>query len=302
MKNTLLSKAITIALTGSSLFLCTNVSAKAMYNTYNAHSTYTATDNASNGTDGWVWGKNASFDVAEEFDHAADAFWAGTTNNKAPLNYKGSSHLNWAALLEAAGDSQEISQQNSFDTYGIYADIDSTGGSWLDQTGTSWKHNTEIGLIKSNVTQRVHININSLNGASQLGTSVYGATIYKGMDTTTGRYNHHGAWNYVNFGSVTHDNPLYILDNLVEGTGMSYLTHSTSIDTTNDLSFIAQAGEIYSVLLGGYLGEDWNRQHDGHEIFITTSSVSAVPIPAAAWLMGSGLLGLASFRRKKQSS
>jgi len=299
MKNTLLSKAITIALTGSSLFLCTNVSAKAMYNTYNSHDTFTPTDNGKKGTDGWVWGKSLFYDLAEELNHPSDASWAGTDDNKAPFNYQASGHLNWAAHIQGAGHSQVISQQNAFDSYGVYADIDSTGGSWVDQTGTSWKHNTEIGLIKSDVTQRVHINISSLTGPSALGTSKYAATIYTGMDTTTGSYNHHGVWNYHNFGTVNHDNPLYILDPLVEGTGMKHLTYSTNIDESNNLTFIAQAGEIYSILLGGYLGENWNTQHDGHIVNITTSSVSAVPIPAAAWLMGSGLLGLASYKRRK---
>jgi len=33
---------------------------------------------------------------------------------------------------------------------------------------------------------------------------------------------------------------------------------------------------------------------------LTVSSVSAVPLPAAAWLMGSGLLGLLGFSRKRR--
>jgi len=323
MKNIKLSKAITLALAGTAISLggISNASAKSMYNTYNAHSQYTATDGGGKGTDGWVWGSKISYEThlaLKEHDLPQQASpWVGTADSAAPFNYRGSASLNWATLLEGVGASQVISQQNAFDNYGIYADIDSTGGSWLDSNKVSWKHNTEIGLIKTDTTQRVHINISSLNGASQFGTAKYGATIFEGMDTTTGSFNHHGAWNHID-AQFDHDNPLYIKDPLVTGTGMKYLTHSpyftplefiengpesfldSAIDGSTDLSFVAQAGEIYSILLGGYLGEDWNQQHDGHVINITTSAVSAVPIPTAAWLMGSGLMGLASFSRRKK--
>jgi len=302
MKNIKLSKAITLALAGTALSIgaVSNVSAKSMYNTYNRTPTADGTDGGSYGTDGWVWGAKVSYADSVLNSHQDAAPWVGTADDKVAFNYQGSAPVNWAALLEGAGASQVISQQNSFDTYGIYADIDSTGGSWLDSNKTSWKHNTEIGLIKSEITQKVHINISSLNGISKFGTEKYGANIYKGMDTTTGFFNHHGVWSEPDLGIFNLDNPLYAFDPSVTGTGMTYLTHNTNIDKSNDISFVAQAGEIYSILLGGYLGEDWNQQHDGHVINITTSAVSAVPIPTAAWLMGSGLMGLASFSRRKK--
>ena len=104
------------------------------------------------------------------------------------------------------------------------------------------------------------------------------------------------------FGVFTYDNPFYRNESLVNGAGLTYLDHSTTVSNSSDFSFIAQAGEIYTLALGGYMGVNWNQQHDGYVLNITTSP-SAVPIPAAAWLMGSGLIGLASIgRRKKQST
>jgi hypothetical protein len=45
----------------------------------------------------------------------------------------------------------------------------------------------------------------------------------------------------------------------------------------------------------------WDLSHDG-TLTWNSAAVSAVPVPAAVWLFGSGLLGLAGVARRKQSA
>ncbi|WP_155325819.1 VPLPA-CTERM sorting domain-containing protein [Desulfosarcina ovata] len=42
-----------------------------------------------------------------------------------------------------------------------------------------------------------------------------------------------------------------------------------------------------------------NNDSNGTRIEIDNVSVSAVPVPAAVWLLGSGLIGLISVKRRK---
>jgi hypothetical protein len=123
----------------------------------------------------------------------------------------------------------------------------------------------------------------------------FGITVFTGMDTNTGNYSHHGAWNCPGCATprdFTQNNPF--------GTqGLTYLTHSGNVDANNPLTFLALAGQEYSVYLGGAGVGRWNQNIADYKLEITTS---AVPVPAAVWLMGSGLVGLMSFGRKKEKT
>ena len=46
---------------------------------------------------------------------------------------------------------------------------------------------------------------------------------------------------------------------------------------------------------------DTSNANLGHFVTISVESVSAVPVPAAAWLFGSGLLGLVGVARLKKA-
>lgn len=86
------------------------------------------------------------------------------------------------------------------------------------------------------------------------------------------------------------------------------LNHNLIINTANAI-FINGTG--YStdssglLNLAGLVGAkifDFEGQIDGTpELYLSTMSVSAVPIPAAAWLFGSALLGFISLSRRKQA-
>ncbi|MES2546481.1 MAG: VPLPA-CTERM sorting domain-containing protein, partial [Pseudomonadota bacterium] len=57
---------------------------------------------------------------------------------------------------------------------------------------------------------------------------------------------------------------------------------------------------IYDTYSGNFQGGlDWSVTFTGAEdAIISARNVSAVPVPAAAWLFGSAMLGLAGLRRK----
>jgi hypothetical protein len=285
MKKTKLAKAITMAVAGSVLSLGSvgAVSAHTMYNTYNA-----GTTPDEGGTDGWVYG-----DTNESYPNVTPG-WVGTANpTTLPFGYSGRAALNWAAELHDAGDSLEISRADALARYGVAADIDTGKGAWQDASGTpqGWSHNTDIGLFKSHVDAYVTLNLSAVNAV----IANFGITIFEGMDlgldngTAEPYYSHHAAWNKPSaFLDFTADNPFGT-------TGLTYLTHSPNVDEVNGLTFFAEAGQIYSIFLGGSGGRDWMLDKDQ---YVLTMASSPVPIPAAFWLFGSALAGMGFFGKR----
>ena len=76
-------------------------------------------------------------------------------------------------------------------------------------------------------------------------------------------------------------------------TGLSNYTF-TAVKTTVPLSTLITVGD--SVLPGG----GWSPAIDLYEP--GTVNISAVPVPAAVWLFGSGLLGLVGISRRKKEA
>ncbi len=289
-----LKRAIRLALAGVPLALVMQPGAHAatMYNTYNAHTSALATDAGGNGTDGWTYGG-----VGNPTLPTASPGWVGTAgagvSTTLPFGYSGQAPVNWAAQYSGSG-SLTISQADAAASYGVYADIDTAGGAWKDAGSVpqGWKHNTDIGLFKSDVTTQVSVNVNAINGP----VNNFGITVFTGMDTTptsAGAYSHHGPWNNALAGKPeTTSNPWYAAG---VGTGMTYLTHDNTVDATNALTFTAQAGQVYTIALGGSGGINWNQQHDGYAL---TINAAPVPLPSAVWLLGSALLGLVARQRR----
>lgn len=290
MKKSKLAKAIAYAVAGIAMAAATSASASnTMYNLYNASATPRVTDGnnpgsgQTGGTDGWVWG--GPYLTSADSGGQAVAGWVGTASTT--TNAFGSVKaiaLNWGAHITNAGDSLEISQADSFANYGVYADIDTAGGAWHQSVGNGWRHNIDIGLFKSDVTQDVTLNIEGINST----IANFGITVYKGLSTNvTPDYSHHGPYNG---------------DSNINYEGMAYeirtLRDAVTKLTTNQLTFTANAGEIYTIILGGNNGVNWNQQFDGYKLSISTPS--AVPVPGAVWLFGSALIGLVGAQRRKQ--
>lgn len=311
MKKSQLAQAVSIAIAGVAMFAGVLSDASAAATTsYNMAVRNDALlpngiSNRVGGTDGWVWGSTdngASFNW--NYSTPTPGFAGTGAGNPTPFGYIGKAHLNWAVQLGGAGDTAQISTADALLRYGpsgtgqiTDVEIDTGAGSWLDgqATPTGWKHLTDIGLIKSDVTQNVTLNLTRMSAPSTpfLTNDNFGVTVFTGMDTNTGAYSHHGGWNCPTCATPT----LFTANNPFGTNGLTYLTHDGTVDTNNGLTFTAQAGQVYSIYLGGAGVGVWNRNVSDYQLDIATSPV---PVPAAAWLFSSALVSLISVHRRRK--
>ncbi len=297
-----LAKAVAMVIAGSAI--SAGASAHVMYNTF--------TTAAPANTDGWTHIYDAPGDTntpgvatgpESQGNKGTLVPWVGTAGGALPFGYTGSAHLNWAAAIHHTG-TMEVSSADALADHGFAAEIDTGAGAWkddgTDQSGnltasgpTGWKHQTDIGLIKSDIDTTIRLNLTTLGGVN----NNFGVTVFTGMDTTTANYSHHGGWNNTSR-PETSSNPFYFNNlNVSTGTGMTYLTHDATVDATNYIEFFAQAGQVYTVALGGNGVGRWNANVSGYEL-----QISAVPVPGAVWLFGSALAGVVGLRRRKQAA
>ncbi len=301
MNKTKLAKAVSMIIAGAALTAGAS-SAFASTTMYNTFTTAAASD-----TDGWTrtydsTGATAGTGPASQGNKGTIVPWLGTSGGALPLNYTGSSHLNWAVQLGSTGDSATISAADSLSRYGTAAEIDTGGGAWNDNglnasgvataTGpTGWKHQTDIGIIQSDVAQYITLNLSTISNTF----SRFGVTVFDGVDTNTGNYSHHGAWNAP--GAATP--ALFTKNNPFGTTGLTNIGYSDNVDAVNGYSFLAEAGKQYSIYLGGVGFSRWNTGVDGYALNISTSATAPVPVPGAVWLFGSAMAGFAGMRRRK---
>jgi hypothetical protein len=142
----------------------------------------------------------------------------------------------------------------------------------------------------------VTLKLSAVNGP----IAQFGITVFTDMDSGTS-YSHHTPWNNPPTLPFNKNNPFGTTGvQYVGGLGVNTLDNASylfGVTATDGLTFTAQAGEIYSIYLGGYGGLGWNDQHDGYQL-----NISSVPLPPAAWFMGSGVLGLLTFGHRKKMS
>lgn len=232
--------------------------------------------------------------------------WLGTSGGGLPFGYQGSAHLNWAAAIHHNG-TLEVSAAAAAadpDHIGAVVELDTGAGAWkdasVDSNGnpapTGWKHQTEMGLIKSDISTLVRINLETVGptlttgGAPGQANDNFGVTIFTGMDTTTANYSHHGGWNNASKPENT-SNPFYATG---VGSGMTYLMHDATVDAANYIEFFATAGQVYTVAFGGNGVGHWRENISGYKM-----TISAVPVPGAVWLFGSAIAGMVGFGRRK---
>ena len=325
MKQTKLAKAIAYAVAGVALTAGSISSASAtvttMYNLTKGggiDNSTNVTDPANGGSGPWaLWGGatdgwNYSFGALVDGNgDPINGKWAGTTTGAAndistnrPFGYTGV-HMNWGMEITGGnGGSGVISTYDAFNRYGVYADIDTARGAWsalnLGAVYGGWRHDLDVGLFKSDTSGLVTL---TATGIVQSGN--YGFTVFHGMDAVTD-YNHHGQWN--NNSWSTAGNPY--TGAISSGTGLATSAivarskgdngATTSIDESenlNSIQFYAQAGEYYTIFLGGYRNGDWGDTYAGYSL-----SVSQVPVPGAVWLFGSAAAGLMGLQRRKRTA
>lgn len=305
IKQTKLAKAITYALAGLTLSAGSISTASATVTTMYNLTTSAGIDNSTNttdptstgswglagNTDGWLYGyKSSSLGTDTSI-----AQWAGTTGtNKTPFGYIGA-QLNWGMEISGSnGGSGEISSYDAFNRYGTYADVDTAKGAWSDAAlGTSgWRHDLEFGLFKSDTSGTV-----TLSAHGYLNTdAAFGFTIFKGMSTGLS-YGHHGGWNPTNNvngvspASLPGGGTTFTVANIV-----AYSVGGANPQNLNTISFDAEAGQIYTIVLGGYRQGAYTDTVDGYSL-----TISQVPVPGAVWLFGSALAGFIGVQRRKKA-
>lgn len=368
-KNTQLSRAIALALTGTALSLGGISSASAGSTGYNAFNHDRpdvnvivggngSTAPGGNGTDGWLVTTGQDPDPfgmtpGSTYTTAGHSYGDGPTggNNRASggaavewvgLNpysafgfapaYAANQNrtfptLNWTAALSSVGDSVTISRIDSNTRYANtllsdgttfnYADIDTAKGAWHDGGATNpanptgWKHDTDLGLFRSDVTQEVTLNIASLLGSGETDeTPNYGITVFKAMNggtAGTGLYNHHGGWhgtsnaNAIGVQGSGSSEPVGTDITPANPFGGSNLTLATRVlddVLNNNATFTAEAGAIYTIMLGGFQGGDWTTTRNNYQLSIT--GAAPVPVPAATWLFGGAMVSLIGAIRRKR--
>ena len=293
IKKTKLAKAIAIAMTGTALSVGASsaVASTTMYNTFNAGGLNANTDGWTRTYDNGTTSPGVATGVESQGNKGTIVPWLGSAGGVLPFSYTGSSSLNWAVQLSSAGDSATISAADSLAKYGTAAEIDTGGGAWRDTSvpSTGWKHQTDIGLISTDIAQNVTINLTTVGDLSPT-FSKFGVTVFDGMDTNVGNYSHHGAWN-----KPSASKP-YNASNPFGTTGLTNIGYSDNVDGVNSYTFTAQAGHIYSIYLGGVDFSSWSQGVNNYALNITTS---AVPVPGGVWLFGSALAGFVGLRRRK---
>ncbi len=345
MKKTKLAHAVTLLISGATLStgaISTASAATVSYNTFNhgrdAPNVLVSGGNEELGVDGWLRTIAATGKFAPDICKSAGSScgrgyfngniqslpvaWVGTdpreaadSQNPAKFGYSGTQVLHWTAVL-GANDAATVSRMDSNARYGgtpladgsifNYADIDSAQGAWHDNISTGRKHDLDVGLFKSTVTQTVKLSIASLLGDGEVDdTPDYGFTIFEGMDTTTVAYSHHGSWHQVtpedalrvgnNEHPLTPPNPLGGLGyEDPNASGLDVLVGDYVVG--NEAIFQAVAGKAYTIYLGGFLTGSWTTTRNDYQLTITTAPV---PVPGAVWLFGSALAGLVGLKRRK---
>lgn len=316
MRKYRLNQAISTAMKVATLAAVGIASASAsttMYNTFNAGL------NPDQGTtDGWNYTGGITSDgtlvsTNPSYPNVSPG-WVGTANSTTlPFGYLGASILNWAVEITQAGDSVEISRADAVARYTLEADIDTSRGAWRDGDPTArqgWAHNTDIGLFRSAVDAYVTLSPTIIGSPN----ADVGITIFTGMDTLnhTGSggaqgsgYTHHTSWNK----PTTPDGKDFTTSDPFGTLGVTYVhglgvgndgaSYAEIVTASNPFTFLAQANQVYSIYLGGNSADPahtWSQARSAYSLSITTAPV---PIPAAAWLMGSGLLGILGFARRK---
>jgi hypothetical protein len=313
MKKTHLSKAIAFALAGTALTVgsvSTASAATTMYNLYNNNGTTPCSPclgpaNPLNSfTDGWVWGlptaaSNFIGPTSGGNPNAATPGWVGTSGSTTtPFGaYTAAPSLNWGFRLNSGTDSGQISNADAIARYSVSADIDTAAGAWFDNGATpqGWLHDLDMGLFRSDVSTPVSL---SVVGIDNVGSN-FGITVFKGMSTNTTGYTHHGSWNANQDGTVLPSGSF--------GGDLWGFTAADIVATTdtsgvipinlNQLIFNADAGQIYTIAIGGWKDGAWYEIKDGYAL-----NVAAVPVPGAIWLFGSALAGFMGYGRRNNKS
>jgi len=216
---------------------------------------------------------------------------AGTWSGGAAAGYVGNLPVNWIANvhnMSTPNVSYEVSTANAADE-GVSYTVQSHNNKW--NPTSSWGAALGFGLIDMHAAGNLTIEVQADTNAGSIFTP--GFTVFSGWaDAGTG--NKHQAWN--NSGDLLNPNTL----DATGLTGIGYSSTTTAGGSTS-LTLTNLAAGQYSVFIGGNATgctAGGSCASPSNQQYIANITASPVPVPAAAWLMGSAILGLAGMRRK----
>ncbi len=215
-----------------------------------------------------------------------DGSQAGPWTNGNP-GYSGNLPATWSAEIHNAGgvaNTQTVSSAGAGFAIGI-------GAKSYKDGATNWAHSADFGLLELHHDATVTIKVAS--DGSDLRPA-FG--LWSGWDTSgDGGASRHQA--YLNNGAL---NPMgAVLDSTLSVVGPTAWAKAATQGTTAYamLSLSLTAGQ-YTMILGGYDGTTAG----GNLAYTATISAAPVPLPAAVWLFGAGLMGWLGLQKRKMAA
>jgi len=226
---------------------------------------------------------------------------AGSWTGGIADGYAGKLPANWIANVHNEHNGMSMATSYTVSTAGVAAEeaeaslplsgfkIQSHNNKW--NPANSWGAALGFGLIDMHGAGNLTIEVSADTDAGSIFTP--GFTLFSGWDAGT-TSSKHQAWN--NTGDVAAPNTL-------GSTDLSYVGHSSTTTTggSTSVTFYGLAAGEYSLWIGGNgtgCTAGGSCTTSSNQQYIANISTSPVPVPAAAWLMGSAILGLAGMRRK----
>lgn len=237
----------------------------------------------------------AGLDVAWANNTVSAGAW--TDGSPVDQGYIAGLPVTWLANIDANDTNYEVSSANAVSAGASSGyTLSSINNNWRKSNATggldaSWGHTLDFGLIDMSVAGNLTIEVKADSVLSS--DFVPGFTVWSGWGDS-GAGDKHSAWNFLNadpkpfFGTAVVA-PLFLEGVTYQGEDSTTVSGGTASLTLNNLA----AGK-YIVFIGG--NSDTSTANDTYTANIT---VSSVPVPAAAWLMGSAILGLVGVSRKK---
>jgi len=231
-----------------------------------------------------------------------DGSWTG--GSPTAKGYVAELPIHWLANVHANDVNYEVSAADAINNKGAASDFElsSYNNNWKksdDIQSGSWGHNLDFGLIDMEVAGNLTIEVQADSTLSSNFTP--GFTIWSGWGGA-GTGDKHSSWNYISEIENHPDVLAYgsLMADYLEGaqslwlTDVSKLGESATTDSggSTALTLSNLAAGKYMVFIGG------NGTENTNQTYTANISVSAVPVPAAVWLMGTAMLGLMGMRRK----
>ncbi|MDO8846431.1 VPLPA-CTERM sorting domain-containing protein [Methylicorpusculum sp.] len=214
-----------------------------------------------------------------------------TEGSPVDQGYVGNLPTTWLANIHHYNTVYEVSAEDAITNHGASNDfvLASLANRW--NPTRSWGNALDYGLVNLEVAGHLTVTVAADSGFES--TFAPGFTLWSGWgDAGTG--NKHGAWNGPT-AALPDRNPSN--PGSLGVTGISYIGHAATSAEGGlaTYTFTNLAAGQYSLWIGG---NGPTGTTVGSQTYVASLTASPVPMPAAVWFMGSGLVGLVGLRRR----